>query len=118
MEEPVHRGLGAAPAISRAIAALGVLMRLAGHRAKSCCRSSVMPPVIAAIEPDQKSSTQVGNPSLPPSLWCTRCVCASTPPGIASRPSASSSCVPAIVPPSWAIRPSARRCQRLPGDRE
>jgi hypothetical protein len=30
-----------------------------------------MPPVIAALEPDQKSSTQVGNPSLPPSLWCT-----------------------------------------------
>jgi hypothetical protein len=67
----------------------------------------VMPPAMAALEPDQKSSTQTGNPTRSASLWCTRCVCASTPPGIASRPSASSSSVPVIVPPSWAIRPSA-----------
>jgi len=67
----------------------------------------VMPPAISALEPDQKSSTQIGNSSLSPSPRCTRCVCASSPPGIASRPSAASSCVPVIVPPSWAILPSA-----------
>src|SRR3954451_1781432 len=66
----------------------------------------VMPPAIAAREPDQKSSTQIGESSRPLSPWCTRCVCASIPPGSASRPPAASSSAPVITPPSWAIRPS------------
>jgi hypothetical protein len=107
VEEPVDRGLGRGTGHLPGGGGTWRLLRacFVGHRVVML-PIVVMPPAIAAFEPDQKSSTQIGNSSRSRSPWCTRWACASIPPGIASRPEAASSRVPVIVPPSWAIRPS------------
>ena len=55
----------------------------------------VMPPAMAASEPVQKSSTQIGSSGNAfASAGVTRWTCASMPPGMTSSPRASSSCSP------------------------